>query len=142
MLETARHFLDEVRDSGAKPICLAVFDAAGHMVLHMRMHGTSLRAVDIAAAKARTAALMDITTSAVHQRLLQERLCLEDFCGAASTAIAGGVPLRLGNATLGGVGISGGKPEEDEVMALRLAALLMAPLQGEGNAPSAHGSSA
>ena len=51
---------------------------------------------------------------------MREHLSLADFCDGPQhrlTSLAGGVPLCLEGRTVGGVGISGRKPAEDEVLA-------------------------
>lgn len=70
----------------------------------------------IAQAKAYTAAVLETPTSALHARLQQEGLSLTDFCDGGLTSLAGGVPLTLDGKTLGGLGVSGRKPVEDEAL--------------------------
>lgn len=115
----------EVENDGRPPLCIAVCDAAGDLLHYTRTAGAARRGTAIAKAKAYTAALLETPTSALHARLERERLTLADFCDATLTSLAGGVPLTLNSRTLGGVGISGRKPDEDELLASRLAAALL-----------------
>ena len=122
----------EAEGDGQAPLCIAVCDAVGDLLHYTRMAGAKRRGTPIALAKAYTAAVLETPTSALHARLEREHLSLADFCGGPQhrlTSLAGGVPLCLEGRTVGGVGVSGRKPAEDEVLAGRLAAALL----GEGN---------
>lgn len=120
---------------GQAPLCIAVCDAVGDLLHYTRMAGAKRRGTPIAQAKAYTAAVLETPTSALHARLEREHLSLADFCDGPQlrlTSLAGGVPLCLEGRTVGGVGVSGRKPAEDEVLAGRLAAALL----GEGGPTS------
>ncbi len=122
----------EAEGDGQAPLCIAVCDAVGDLLHYTRMAGAKRRGTPIALAKAYTAAVLETPTSALHARLEREHLSLADFCDGPQhrlTSLAGGVPLCLEGRTVGGVGVSGRKPAEDEVLAGRLAAALL----GEGN---------
>ncbi len=115
------------RDGGA-PLCIAVCDAVGDLLHYSRMAGGKRRGTPIAVGKAYTSAVLETSTSALHARLERERLTLADFCDGPAprlTSLAGGVPLAWDGRTLGGVGVSGRKPEEDEILATRLATVLL-----------------
>ncbi len=118
----------EAEGDGRAPLCIAVCDAVGDLLHYTRMAGAKRRGTPIAVGKAYTAAVLETTTSALHARLERERLTLADFCDGPAprlTSLAGGVPLAQDGRTLGGVGVSGRKPEEDEILATRLVAALL-----------------
>ena len=61
-----------------------------------------------------------------HDRLVRENLSIADFCDPGFSTLPGGVPVfdETGRC-IGGVGISGRKPQEDAELAERLAQKLM-----------------
>lgn len=128
ILRAVAEMVAEAEGDGRAPLCIAVCDAVGDLLHYTRMAGAKRRGTPIALAKAYTAAVLETTTSALHARLERERLSLADFCDGPRhqlTSLAGGVPLCLEGRTVGGVGVSGRKPDEDEALAGRLAALLL-----------------
>lgn len=115
----------EAEAAGGPPVCLAVVRRSGALAALLSMDGTPERAVSIARSKAYTAMRMEIATRSFHERLLREGLSLADFCDPAFTSLEGGVPLfDQGGRCIGGLGISGRKPEEDGALAERLGCLL------------------
>ena len=109
---------------GGRPLCIAICDGDGRLQHFMRMTGAARRGDPIAHAKAYTAATLECLTSALHERLHAEGISLADFADGGLTSLPGGAPVRKNGTTVGGVGISGRKPAEDEVLALALAARL------------------
>ena len=109
---------------GGRPLCIAVCDREGRLHHFLRMTGAARRGDPIARAKAYTAATLECLTSALHARLHDEGITLADFADAGLTSLAGGAPVRRNGMTLGGVGVSGRKPAEDETLAKALAARL------------------
>lgn len=126
VLESISNIFVKAQKDGLAPVCLAIFSPSGHMIHLARMTGAPDRAVNIALAKAKTAALMGASTRVLHTRLLKERLHHEDFCGAVLTTIVGGVPLYKGEVLYGGLGVSGRSPDKDEKLAQDCARLLLA----------------
>ena len=111
--DAVANFLTSV-DDALPPFCIALCDSSGELVYFLKMSHAVKRASAIAKAKARTAALMEISTRQLHERLLRENLTLVDFCHTNLTSIAGGVPLSLRGKTSAGIGVSGRTPEQDE----------------------------
>ena len=99
------------------PVCIAVSDAQGELLLLQRLPGTPARAVEIATAKAYTSARMGIATSAFKKRLINEQQSLRDFIDRGYTSLPGGVPIKLLGRVVAAVGISGRSPEQDEELA-------------------------
>lgn len=115
------HRLVEFAGTGT-PVCACVTDEHGFVLGYTQMDGMSSRSFTMARAKAYTAARMGQPTALFHERLVREQLSLADFGDPLMTSIRGGVPVRDGNGNiLGGVAVSGRKPEEDEAIALLLA---------------------
>lgn len=129
ILTAVAALIAETQGDGRAPLCIAVCDAVGDLLHYTRMAGAKRRGTPIAVGKAYTAAVLETCTSALHARLEREHLTLADFCADPPhclTSLAGGVPLTLNGLTVGGAGVSGRRPEEDEMLAGRLAALLSA----------------
>lgn len=109
------------------PVCCAVCDSVGTELGFLRMDNTPARSVLLAKNKAYTAARMGLSTRAFHARLEHDRYLAADFGDARFTPIVGGVPLLdATGCCVGGLGISGRSLEEDEALALALAAYLAA----------------
>lgn len=101
------------------PMCIAVVDAGAHLIAFVRMDGAMLAAVDISIRKARTSALF-----------ARDSAELGDMAGSNPGAqsllrtnggvitIGGGIVLldAVGN-VVGGLGVSGGSPDQDEQLA-------------------------
>ena len=122
---SAFYHLQDLAGPGA-PVCVCVTDEHGFILGYTQMDGMGSRSFTMARAKAYTAARMGQSTAAFHSRLVQENLTLADFGDALMTSVRGGVPVCDGEGRiLGGVAVSGRRPEEDEALALRLTKLLV-----------------
>jgi uncharacterized protein GlcG (DUF336 family) len=108
------------------PVNIAVLDAGAHLKAFGRMDGALLGSIDIAANKARTAALFSMRTEAIGE-----------FCKPGGTSFgleqtngglvvfAGGIPLvDESNVLIGAVGVSGGAVTQDLDVAEAAAAAL------------------
>ncbi len=114
--------LRAARDDGGTPIVVAVADAHGDLVAFARMDGAPVRSVRIAINKAYTAARVASTTQDLARQLRDAGRDMLVYTDPAFTAFPGGTPVRLRDGTLvGAVGISGRKPEEDQLLADRIA---------------------
>lgn len=127
-LETLTTAVDKVMKQAMAdqlpPVCIAVSDAHGELVLLQRLPGAPGRTVRIATAKAYTAARMAMPTSAFKMRLINEQLSLHDFADPGYTALPGGMPITSADRIVGAVGISGRSPEQDEVLAKSFLSIL------------------
>lgn len=121
--------LTGAEQDGLAPVCMALFSPHGHLVHFVRMANAPDRAINIALDKAKTAALMGVSTRDMYERLHSEGLNHIDFGGALLCAITGGVPVYNGLTLMGGVGVSGRTPDADEKLALHCAALLQKAAQ-------------
>jgi uncharacterized protein GlcG (DUF336 family) len=107
-------------------ITVAVVDESGVLKAFGRMDGAPLLTVQIAQDKAYTAAGFGLATGDWRDMLLAD----EGLAHAAPAAIArlvaigGGAPITLDGVVVGGLGISGGTPDQDaEVAGAALAVL-------------------
>jgi glc operon protein GlcG len=122
-LEVARRVLataeDEARRDGA-PGVVAVVDAEGYVIAMERMDGSpQLASVELAPAKARTAALFSKPSKALEDAIHNGR-------GALTTSgfvtMSGGAPLVMDGEQVGAVGVSTALPELDNPIATAAAA--------------------
>ncbi|HEY4342450.1 MAG TPA: heme-binding protein [Steroidobacteraceae bacterium] len=95
---------------------LAVVDAGGNLISHIRMDGAWLGSIDISIQKAWTARAFDMPT----QDLAKMAQSGKPLFGINSTnhdrvvIFAGGMPVKRGEVVIGAVGASGGTVEQDE----------------------------
>jgi uncharacterized protein GlcG (DUF336 family) len=98
------------------PYNLAVVDAGGNLVTHIRMDGAWLGSIDISIQKAWTARAFDMAT----HDLAKMAQSGKPLFGINSTnhdrvvIFAGGMPVKHGDTVIGGVGASGGTVDQDE----------------------------
>ena len=97
------------------PYNLAVVDAGGNLIAHVRMDGAWLGSIDIAIHKAWTARAFDMTTEALGKMAQSGK----PLFGIDSTnrdkvvIFGGGVPIKSGETVIGAVGASGGTVDQD-----------------------------
>lgn len=97
-------------------ISVAVCDAAGRAVLFERDDGASGISVDLAPAKARTAALLGLPSGRIEQAIDRGHPALLALTGCVP--LAGGVEIRIGERVVGAIAVSGAPSgEQDEVLA-------------------------
>jgi uncharacterized protein GlcG (DUF336 family) len=98
------------------PYNLAVVDAGGALIAHVRMDGAWLGSIDISIHKAFTARAFDMAT----EDLAKMAQSGKPLFGINSTnhekvvIFAGGMPVKLGGTVVGAVGASGGTVEQDQ----------------------------
>jgi len=93
--------------------CIAVVDAAGELVAFSRMDDARAGSIEIAIAKARSAARRRRATAdeAGGDALSAVRLALASHLNV--TGIGGGVPIVVDGQVIGAIGVSSGTTEED-----------------------------
>ena len=102
-----------------QPMNIAVVDAGGNLVAHVRMDRAWIGSVDISIKKAWTARAFDIST----KELAELSQSGDQFFGINASndgkvmIFAGGIPLKRGNDVLGGIGVSGGLGKQDQAVA-------------------------
>ena len=91
-------------------VTVAIVDAAGVLMALERLDGARLHTPDAAILKARTAAVVRTPTADLQKAVAADPALLA-FPGRLP--LAGGLPLLHGGEVVGGVGSSGGEPEDD-----------------------------
>jgi len=98
------------------PYNVAVVDAGGSLIAHVRMDGAWLGSIDIAIHKAFTSRAFDMAT----QDLAKMAQSGKPLFGINSTnhervvIFAGGMPVKDGDTVIGAVGASGGTVDQDQ----------------------------
>lgn len=95
-------------------VSIAVVDEAGILWHLERMDGAGLQSPEVATQKARTAALAKLPTKNIEE-LVKERPGMLLF--PDRLPLQGGLPIIHNGECIGGVGVSGVKSHEDEVVA-------------------------
>lgn len=98
------------------PVVIAIADTRGDLVYLLKMDGAPPRSLDIAALKAKTAALTGRTTEEL-QALVQPGALLEGITQTndGMIVIAGGLPIRFEGKLIGGLGVSGGHAKNEDI---------------------------
>lgn len=97
------------------PYNIAVVDAGGELISHVRMDGAWLGSIDIAIHKAWTARAFDMSTDDLSKMSQSGK----PLFGIDSTnhdkvvIFGGGIPIKMGDAVIGAVGVSGGTVDQD-----------------------------
>lgn len=99
-------------------INVAVTDASGTLMAFLRMPGAFLHSIDIAIDKAYTAASFGFPTSQWGGVIGDDELLRIGLNQRARLVLfGGGLPVVEGGERIGGIGVSGGSAEQDEVCA-------------------------
>jgi uncharacterized protein GlcG (DUF336 family) len=122
LLEDARRVIAAAEKKAAEigqPMNIAVADAGGTLVAHVRMDNAWLGSVDISIKKAWTSRAFDITT----KDLGENSQSGDQFFGIHASndgrvmIFAGGIPLKKDGKVVGAIGVSGGSGEQDHLVA-------------------------
>ncbi|MGA2404240.1 MAG: heme-binding protein [Syntrophobacteraceae bacterium] len=105
------------------PMVIAVVDAGGNPIALQRMDDALLVSINIAANKAYTAVALKMPTHELAKAAQpgEPLFGIHTTDGCRIVIFGGGFPLKKGDETAGGIGVSGGSVEED--MACAMAAL-------------------
>ena len=101
------------------PYNIAVVDAGGSLISHVRMDGAWQGSIDISINKAWTARAFDMPT----EDLAKAAQSGESLFGIHTTndskviIFGGGVPVKVGDLVIGALGASGGTVEQDQKVA-------------------------
>ena len=121
-LEDARRVIaaaEKKAEEIGQPMNIAVADAGGNLVAHVRMDNAWIGSVDISIKKAWTSRAFDITT----KDLADNSQSGDQFFGIHASnngrvmIFAGGIPLKKDGKVVGAVGVSGGSGEQDHAVA-------------------------
>ncbi len=111
------------------PVTVAVCDAGGHLLALLRSEGALLASLESAQTKARTAVYFGAET----RHLPGDRPITPALLGAVGYPLAflpGGIPIRENGIIVGGIGVGGGLPDQDQAIAC--AAALAADFLAQG----------
>ena len=103
----------------AQPMNIAVVDAGGNLVSHVRMDGAWIGSIDISINKAFTARAFDLETA----QLAENSQPGQQFFGIHASnhgrimIFAGGIPLQRNGSVVGAIGVSGGSGDQDQTVA-------------------------
>jgi uncharacterized protein GlcG (DUF336 family) len=109
-----------------QPMNIAVVDAGGNLVSHVRMDRAWIGSIDISMNKAWTSRAFDVAT----KDLAGFSQSGGQFFGIHASnhgrvmIFAGGLPLKRGTEVVGGIGVSGGSGDQDQAVAESGAAAL------------------
>ena len=95
------------------PIAVAIVGSSGTLICLKTMDGTKKVSPLLALAKAYTAVKVEIDTAT----LFAKGRNAQDFTDPWITCLPGGVPIFFGDEVIGGVGVSGATPEQDNELA-------------------------
>lgn len=114
MIAAARAAAEEI----GVPMCIAVTDESGLLIAFERMDGAKLFGVTLAVDKAFTAAGARKPSHELAQAVQPGAPAygLNAAHGGRIVAVAGGVPVVVGGAVLGAIGVSSGTPEQDRAV--------------------------
>jgi uncharacterized protein GlcG (DUF336 family) len=121
-LEDARRIIVAAEKKAAEigqPMNIAVADAGGNLVAHVRMDNAWIGSIDISIKKAWTSRAFDITT----RDLAANSQSGDQFFGIHASnngkvmIFAGGIPIKKGRKVVGAIGVSGGSGEQDHSVA-------------------------
>lgn len=125
MLQINRLSLDEARVliRGAArrartigvPMCIAISDESGNLIAFERMDGAKILSVTLANDKAMTAAISKRGTHEYNEASTPGNLTFGIYTslGGRFCIVGGGRPVIVRGQVIGGIGVSGGAPEQD-----------------------------
>ncbi len=121
-LEDARKVIAAAERKAAalgQPMNIAVADAGGNLVAHVRMDGAWIGSIDISIKKAFTSRAFDIATKdlAQHSQSGGQFFGIHASNDGRIMIFAGGVPLKRDGRVVGAIGVSGGSGEQDHAVA-------------------------
>jgi glc operon protein GlcG len=102
-------------------VSIAVVDDAGMLIHLERMDGAGAQSPEVAMLKARTSALSGVPTKTLED-VVKDRPAVALFPGRLP--VQGGVPVIVDGQCVGGIGVSGVKSHEDEIVAIAGRAVL------------------
>ncbi len=125
-LEAAQALVDRAVEAGRARgfrLAVAVVEPSGELVAFGRMDDVQYGSIDVAQAKARSAARFRAATSALEERLAGGRMALLAIDGIVP--VAGGVPIVVDGRVVGAIGVSGASSaQDDEVARAAIAAVV------------------
>ena len=117
-LEAAQALIDRAMEAGRARgfrLAIAVVEPSGELVAFGRMDDVQYGSINVAQAKARSAARFRAPTSALEERLAGGRMALLAIDGILP--VAGGVPIVVDGRVVGAIGVSGASSAQDDEVA-------------------------
>lgn len=96
---------------------VAVVDRAGQVLVLLRDEQTTAQVAEMARRKAYTARMFRMTTAEFQKRTMPDQPLAAQRDLANILALSGGVPIKVGDETIGGVGSAGSTLETDDACA-------------------------
>jgi uncharacterized protein GlcG (DUF336 family) len=102
-----------------QPMNIAVADAGGNLVAHVRMDRAWIGSIDISINKAWTSRAFDVATKdlAGHSQSGNQFFGIHASNRGRVMIFAGGIPLKRGDQVVGAIGVSGGSGDQDHAVA-------------------------
>jgi len=97
------------------PMCIAITDESGNLIAFERMNGAKITSITLAIDKAFTATGIKKSTHAlgeVNQPGMPAH-GIASALGGRMVVVAGGLPVLVDGAVVGGIGVSSGSPAQD-----------------------------
>ena len=115
VIEAAEKKAEEI----GQPMNIAVVDAGGNLVAHVRMDNAWIGSVNISINKAWTSRAFDISTKDLGENSQpnDQFYGINASNGGKVMIFAGGIPLKKGKKVVGAIGVSGGSGEQDQTVA-------------------------
>ncbi len=122
LLEDARRVIAAAEKKATEirqPMNIAVVDAGGNLVAHVRMDNAWIGSIDISINKAYTSRAFDISTKdlAQHSQSGGQFFGIHVSNGGRIMIFAGGIPLKRDGKVVGAIGVSGGSGDQDHSVA-------------------------
>ena len=122
-LETAQLVIEAARQKAEYlevPMNVAVVDAGGNLKAFIRTDKAWLGSIQIAQDKAFTARAFDMSTKDLAKISQPDdpAFGIHSTNGGRVVIFPGGIPLKNGDEVVGGIGVSGGLPDQDHEVAL------------------------
>jgi uncharacterized protein GlcG (DUF336 family) len=106
-------------DEIGQPMNIAIADAGGNLIAHVRMDNAWLGSIDISIKKAYTSRAFDIATKdlATHSQSGNQFFGIHASNDGRIMIFAGGIPLKKDGKVVGAIGVSGGSGDQDHAVA-------------------------
>lgn len=114
---------------GAWRVVIAIVDDGGHLIAAQRLDGTQSSSVATATGKAKAAVGFKRPTAILEDMVNKGRM---SFLSAPDgpVLLQGGLPIEVEGQVIGGIGVSGVKASDDEIIARAGVDALLAALKG------------
>src|ERR1700738_2097433 len=121
-LEDARRIIaaaEKKANEIGQPMNIAVADAGGNLIAHVRMDNAWLGSIDISIKKAWTSRAFDIATKdlAEHSQSGGQFFGIHVSNHGRIMIFAGGIPIKKDGRVVGAIGVSGGSGDQDHAVA-------------------------